>query len=83
MAAAATGEVEIVRYLLKKKAAPQLKSSAGETAYEIAVRGGFRDVAALLASAAQMSSRAEGSPRKPGILARLLSPGAARAARQR
>jgi hypothetical protein len=74
MAAAATGDVEIVRYLLKKKATPQLKSSAGETAQEIAVRAGFSNVAALLASAAHSSSGAEGSPRKPGILARLLSP---------
>lgn len=74
MAAAATGDVEIVGYLLKKKAAPQLKSTAGETAYEIAVRAGFNNVAALLASAAHASHGAEGSAKKPGILARLLSP---------
>jgi ankyrin repeat protein len=81
MAAAATGDVEIVKFLLKKKAAPQLKSTAGETAYEIATRAGFGNVAALLASAAHASNSAEKSARRPGILARLLAPVAARVAK--
>lgn len=83
MAAAATGDLEIVRFLLKKKAAPQLKSSTGETAYEIARRAGFSDVAALLTSAAHASGHAESASRKAGFLTRLLSSVAARPAKRR
>lgn len=83
MAAAATGDLEIVKFLLKKKAAPQLKNSAGETAYEIARRAGFSDVAALLASSARASRDAVGAPSKAGFLTRLLSSVASRPAKPR
>lgn len=83
MAAAATGDADLVRFLLEKRAARHLRSSAGETAYEIARRAGSNDVAALLASSAHASGDAEGSPRKSGFLTRLLSSVAAFPTRRR
>jgi len=73
MAAAAIGEIEIIRMLLAKHADRALTSKDGETAHEIAQRGGFKEAAALIGSA----PRARQIPRnakveKAGLFARLL-----------
>lgn len=73
MAAAAIGEVDIIRMLLAKRANRSLTSNDGETAYQLAVRGGFREAATLIGA----DQNARPTPRstkveKAGLFARLL-----------
>jgi ankyrin repeat protein len=73
MAAAAIGDVDIIRLLLSKRADRTLTSNDGETAYEIARRGGFGEAAELIGSA-RGARPVHRNPKveKPNLFARLL-----------
>jgi ankyrin repeat protein len=83
MAAASTGDVQILRMLLAKGADPVIVNHLGETAHDMALRGGFKEAAELLThqrSAPQAAPRMQlssvpslPSSKQPGLLKRLLS----------
>lgn len=72
MAAASARNLEIFRLLLAHGADPSVTDGLGETAYDIAVRTGFREAIELLG---QASSRAKGAGRteRSGFWRRLFS----------